>query len=59
MQAGVPIMLGFMDFEKKRAGYGPTIVPSGDYEADVARMIEFFNTMPPKHPEGWAFKKWE
>lgn len=55
MQAGVPIMLGFMDFKNKRAGYGPTIVPTGDYDADVAKMLEFFCTMTPKHPEGWAF----
>ena len=53
MQAGVPIMLGFMDFKTKRAGYGPTIVPSGDYDADVAKMLEFFAPMHAKHPEGW------
>jgi 1-acyl-sn-glycerol-3-phosphate acyltransferase len=54
--AGVPIALGYMNFEKKRAGYGPTIYPTGNYEEDVERMVEFFNQFPPKHPEGWAIR---
>ena len=54
-QAGVPIMLGYMDFKTKTAGYGPTIVPTGDYEADVERMLEFFRPVHARHPEGWYF----
>ncbi|MBR3724933.1 MAG: 1-acyl-sn-glycerol-3-phosphate acyltransferase [Bacteroidales bacterium] len=56
-QAGVPIVLGFMDFKTKTAGYGPTIIPSGDYEADVEKMLEFFRPVHAKHPEGWYFGK--
>ena len=52
-QANVPIMLGYMDFKTKTAGYGPTIIPSGDYEADVERIIDFFRPVHAKHPEGW------
>ena len=55
-QAGVPILLGFMDFKEKRAGYGPTIYPTGDYEADVEKMLEFFGPITPKHPEGWIIR---
>ena len=55
-KAGVPIALGFMDFKRKHTGYGPTIQPTGDYDADVEKMIEFFNQFPPKHPEGWAIR---
>ena len=54
-QAGVPIVLGYMDFERKHAGYGPTILPTGDYEADVEKMIEYFAPISPRHPEGWGF----
>lgn len=57
MQAEVPIMLGYMDFKTKRAGYGPTIVPSGDFDGDVAKMIEFFAPVHAKNPEGWYFGK--
>ena len=55
-QAGVPVVLGFMDFKNKRAGYGPTFQLTGDYEADVERMIEFFDQFTPRHPEGWAIR---
>ena len=55
VQAGVPIMLGYMDFKTKTAGYGPTIVPTGDYDADVERMLDFFRPIHAKHPEGWYF----
>ena len=55
VQAGVPIMLGCMDFKTKTAGYGPTIVPTGDYDADVERMLDFFRPIHAKHPEGWYF----
>lgn len=55
MQAGVPIVLGYMDFKTKTAGYGPTIIPSGDYDADFRKMIDFFAPVHPKHPEGWSF----
>ena len=53
MRADVPVVLGYMDFKTKRAGYGPTIVPSGDFEADVAKMLEFFIPMHAKNPQGW------
>ena len=56
-QAGVPIVLGYMDFKTKTAGYGPTIIPSGDYDADFQKMIDFFAPVHPKHPEGWYWGK--
>lgn len=54
-QANVPIVLGYMDFEKKVAGYGPTIIPTGDFEADCKKMIDFFAPVHACHPEGWYF----
>lgn len=53
VQAEVPIVLGYMDFKTKHAGYGPTIMPTGDYEADLAKMMAFFAPIHAKHPEGW------
>ena len=52
-QGGVPVVLGYMDFKEKRAGYGPTISPSGNYEEDVAKMIAFFTPVHAKNPNGW------
>ncbi len=54
-QAGVPVVMGWIDFKTKHAGYGPTLVPSGNFEEDCAKMQAFFNTIHPKHPEGWGF----
>ena len=53
MQAGVPIVLGWIDYQKKEAGYGPSLMPSGDYDADFAKIIDFFRPIHAKHPEGW------
>lgn len=53
MGAGVPIVLGYIDYKKKEAGYGPTVIPTGDYDADFEKIIAFFRTKGAKHPEGW------
>jgi 1-acyl-sn-glycerol-3-phosphate acyltransferase len=41
MEAEVPILLAYLDFDKKEAGIGKIIYPTGDYESD-ARLIEAF-----------------
>lgn len=51
MQAGVPIVFGYMDYEKKIGGVGPALYPTGDYAADTAVMREFYRQYPTKHPE--------
>ena len=40
--ADVPIVLGFLDYARKCGGYGPAIKPSGDVDADMARIKEFY-----------------
>ncbi len=41
-QAGVPIVLAFMDYERKVAGLGPEFVPTGDVERDMAEIKRFY-----------------
>jgi 1-acyl-sn-glycerol-3-phosphate acyltransferase len=36
--AQVPIVLAFMDYEKKRAGIGGEFIPTGDIDADMAAI---------------------
>jgi 1-acyl-sn-glycerol-3-phosphate acyltransferase len=43
--AGVPIVCGFMDYATRRSGLGPVIVPTGDYEADMAPAFAFYRGM--------------
>ena len=43
--AGVPIVCGFMDYGNRRAGLGPVIHPTGDYEKDMAPAFAFYSAM--------------
>jgi 1-acyl-sn-glycerol-3-phosphate acyltransferase len=42
LAANVPIVLAYMDYEKKLTGLGPTIYPSGDIEADMKTIKAFY-----------------
>lgn len=48
--ADVPIVLGYLDYPRKRGGLGPMIQPSGDLEADLDRMKEFYADKTGRHP---------
>jgi 1-acyl-sn-glycerol-3-phosphate acyltransferase len=41
-RADVPMLLGFLDYEGKRGGLGPTITPSGDLHADMEKIRAFY-----------------
>ncbi len=49
--AGVPIQLGFTDYEKRRAGFGPSFTPSDDVRADMDKMRAFFSDVVARHPD--------
>ncbi len=49
--AGVPIVVGMMDYGKKRGGLGEVIIPTGDYEADMKKISAFYHSVTPRHPE--------
>ena len=42
LQAKVPIILAFMDYHRKVGGLGPVFKPSGDVDADMARIKQFY-----------------
>jgi 1-acyl-sn-glycerol-3-phosphate acyltransferase len=48
--AGVPVVLGFLDYKRKVGGMGPVVIPSGDLRADLVEMQGFFANMQGKHP---------
>jgi 1-acyl-sn-glycerol-3-phosphate acyltransferase len=52
--AGVPIVLGALDYQNRRVVIGPTFLPTGDEQADLAAMLAFFRPYVPKKPE-YAF----
>jgi 1-acyl-sn-glycerol-3-phosphate acyltransferase len=51
MAAKVPFVIGMMDYSTKTGGLGPAMMPTGDYEADMAEVIKLYAHVIPKHPE--------
>jgi 1-acyl-sn-glycerol-3-phosphate acyltransferase len=49
--AHVPIQLAFLDYRRKIGGFGPLIVPSGDIDADLSIMRDFFSGICGKYPD--------
>ena len=40
--AGVPIVLGFVNYERRVGGIGESFMPSGDIQADMDRISAFY-----------------
>ena len=49
--ANVPIVLAYIDYEKKEMGIGITIQPSGNANEDLAVIHDFYRSRVPRHPE--------
>jgi 1-acyl-sn-glycerol-3-phosphate acyltransferase len=49
--AGIPIVLGYLDYRRKAGGIGPMIMPTGDIEADMAEICAFYAGISGKYPE--------
>jgi 1-acyl-sn-glycerol-3-phosphate acyltransferase len=50
--AGVPIVLGFLDYRRKVGGIGPVITPSGGIEADMDTIRQFYADITGKREDG-------
>ena len=46
--AQVPVVLGFIDFKTRRCGYGPSFMPSGDFDKDWPMIEDFYRGMQGK-----------
>lgn len=55
--AKVPIALGYLDYAKKEAGVGLVFQPSGDMEADMQRIMDFYRDIKGKYPEKFTTDK--
>lgn len=51
LKANVPILLTYLDFEKKVAGIGPTFYPTGNLEKDMEDIKAFYRPIKGRHPE--------
>ena len=48
--AGVPIVLGFLDYRRKVGGIGPVIYPTGNIAADMETIQAFYDGVTGKNP---------
>ncbi len=51
VQANVPILLSYIDYERKVAGVGPPFYPTGDIEKDMKEIEAFYKGVVAKYPE--------
>jgi 1-acyl-sn-glycerol-3-phosphate acyltransferase len=49
--ANVPIVLSYLDYKRKIGAIGLKLMPTGDIEADLAVIREFYSDVTGKHPE--------
>lgn len=55
--AKVPIVPGFLDYARRRGGFGPSFVPTGDMKADMDRLRAFYKDIQGKFPEKFTLPR--
>jgi 1-acyl-sn-glycerol-3-phosphate acyltransferase len=50
-EAGVPIVMGYLDYSRKRGGFGPALHPSGNIRADMDEIRDFYSDKVGRHPD--------
>ena len=51
--ADVPVLLGYLDYEKKIAGFGPLLYMTGNRATDANMIKDFYRNIKGKHPENF------
>ena len=49
--AGVPVYMGYLDYQRKRVGIGSRLDLSGDPDADLEVLRSFYKDIDGQHPE--------
>lgn len=50
-EANVPVVMGFLDYKHRVAGFGPSFIPTGNTRADMDQVRAFYADKAPKYPE--------
>jgi 1-acyl-sn-glycerol-3-phosphate acyltransferase len=50
-EANVPVVLGFLDYARKRGGLGPELVLTGDVREDMSEIRAFYADKQGRYPE--------
>lgn len=51
LQAKVPVLLGYLDYAKKEAGFGPLLHMTGDAVADATAIKDFYRNISGRYPD--------
>jgi 1-acyl-sn-glycerol-3-phosphate acyltransferase len=51
LRANVPVLLGYLDYEKKMAGFGPLLTMTGNGQHDAAHIKSFYKDIKGRYPE--------
>ena len=49
--ANVPIVLGYLDYARRRGGFGPALHPTGDIRTDMDEIRDFYADKLGKYPD--------
>jgi 1-acyl-sn-glycerol-3-phosphate acyltransferase len=49
--ANVPVLLGYLDYEKKQAGFGPLLYMTGDPSVDANAIKDFYRGIQGRFPD--------
>lgn len=49
-EAGVPIVLAYLDYDRKAGGFGPVIETTGEIETDIEIIRSYYLGITPKYP---------
>ena len=52
--ANVPILLGFIDYQRKVGGLGPLFFPSGDLKFDLEKIKDFYSKIKGKYSQKFS-----
>lgn len=53
VQAKVPVAVTYINYKTRHMGVGPLIDVSGDFDADMRRILDFYSDVAPRNKEGW------
>ncbi len=53
-QAQIPIVLAFLDYGRKKGGFGPILDPTGNIEEDMKTIRHFYSGIAAKHPHNFG-----
>ena len=53
-RANVPIVLGYLDYRRRRGGFGPALLPSGDVPRDMDAIRAFYADKVGRFPDAFG-----